>query len=280
MDPAKSILKLNTVAFDKAPYTKYGDIKADLSDEPAWPKYNMLKNNVYYKSASGDATRPQGSAEANDGAIRKRNTIEGNASMSGDLGFADEAKDNLTLKDDSIIFKKVPEFEKIPFEKIGRYTDKVNQKMSNAVALGVGEFTALVNNKEVFVDETNLSVSPVIIESRTLLPVRFIAESFGAKVGWDADTQEITVTDQGKTIKLKLGSNIININGNEKTLDVPAQSINSRTFIPLRALAEAMGKKVFWDDRGLIIISNEEQIFDKVAEDYMINDVVRKIKVN
>jgi hypothetical protein len=113
-----------------------------------------------------------------------------------------------------------------------------------------------------------------------LLPVRFIAESFGAKVGWDADTQEITVIDQGKTIKLKLGSNIININGSEKTLDVPAQSINSRTFIPLRALAEAMGKKVFWDDRGLIIISNEEQIFDKTIEDYMINDVVRKIKIN
>ena len=60
-----------------------------------------------------------------------------------------------------------------------------------------------------------------------------------------------------------LGSNIINIDGVQSTLDVPAKTYNDRTFIPLRALVESLGKKVFWDDEGIIVISDTEKSYDK-----------------
>ena len=58
-------------------------------------------------------------------------------------------------------------------------------------------------------------------------------------------------------------------------MDVPAQIINQRTFIPLRAIAEALGKKVFWDNRGLVIIGDGDNIpdaeYDKKEIDYLVD---------
>lgn len=46
--------------------------------------------------------------------------------------------------------------------------------------------------------------------------------------------------------------------GSKFTLDVPARTTNDRTFIPLRALCEQiLGKTVTWNDRGIIIISDQ-----------------------
>ena len=79
---------------------------------------------------------------------------------------------------------------------------------------------------------------------------------------------------------MTLDSNKITVGGKESALDTPAQMIEGRTMIPLRAMVEALGKKVFWDDRGLIIISDKDNIFDAETEKYYIDSVLRKIKVN
>jgi len=92
--------------------------------------------------------------------------------------------------------------------------------------------------------------------------VRFIAEKFGAEVGWDDATQTVSVKTSTDEITLQIGSAEMNVNGNITVLDVPAQTIGGRTLIPLRALVEALGKQVFWDDRGLIIISDKPVTFD------------------
>ena len=41
-------------------------------------------------------------------------------------------------------------------------------------------------------------------------------------------------------------------------MDTAAITENDRTMLPLRAICEALGKFVFWDDRGLIVITDEE----------------------
>ena len=98
------------------------------------------------------------------------------------------------------------------------------------------------------------------MDDRTLVPVRFIAESFGAKVGWDGNTQTVTVESAGKTITLVIDSKKMTVGSETVELDVPAQTINDRTLIPLRAIVEALGKQVFWDERGLIVMSEEKDI--------------------
>ena len=87
---------------------------------------------------------------------------------------------------------------------------------------------------------------PVLENGRTLVPLRAIFEALGANVGWDDATQTVTATKNGIQISLQIGSTQMYVNGNVKTLDVPAKLINSRTLVPVRAVSEAFGCKVDW----------------------------------
>ena len=78
-----------------------------------------------------------------------------------------------------------------------------------------------------------------------------------------------------RTINMILGKKVIIVNNEEKTLDVPAQTISGRTMIPLRAMAEALDKKVFWDDRGLIIISDIENIINKDQDEELMSQLLQ-----
>ncbi|NLI55371.1 hypothetical protein GX420_00055 [bacterium] len=65
---------------------------------------------------------------------------------------------------------------------------------SNTIELWIGKPQANVNRVLKWIDETNHKVTPEIINGRTILPLRFIAENLGAKVDWDPDTKIITIT--------------------------------------------------------------------------------------
>jgi hypothetical protein len=62
------------------------------------------------------------------------------------------------------------------------------------IALWIGKNTATVNGVSTLIDSTNAKVVPEIINGRTMLPLRFVAENLGATVGWDQNTQTITIT--------------------------------------------------------------------------------------
>jgi len=82
---------------------------------------------------------------------------------------------------------------------------------------------------------------------RTLVPLRAIFEALGATVDWDGATQTVTAKKDSDVIKLQIGSNEMTVNGKTVTLEVPAQLINGRTMVPVRAIAEAFGAEVYWD---------------------------------
>ena len=62
------------------------------------------------------------------------------------------------------------------------------------IALWIGKSAATVNGVSTLIDSTNAKVVPEIINGRTMLPLRFVAENLGATVGWDQNTQTITIT--------------------------------------------------------------------------------------
>ncbi|SHJ31715.1 copper amine oxidase N-terminal domain-containing protein [Desulfofundulus thermosubterraneus] len=101
----------------------------------------------------------------------------------------------------------------------------------------------------VIVDGRALSfdVSPVIENSRTLVPIRAIFEALGADVSWDDITQSITVTKGTTKIKLTIDQVTAYKNDLPVILDVPVRIINNRTFVPLRFVSEALESKVNWD---------------------------------
>lgn len=98
-------------------------------------------------------------------------------------------------------------------------------------------------------DETKtLDAAPVIVDGRTLVPVRFISENMGGKVDWNPDTKTVTVELNGKKIQLVIDSKDVDVDGTKTALDVPAQIISDRTYVPVRFVSETIGAKVGWDD--------------------------------
>lgn len=88
---------------------------------------------------------------------------------------------------------------------------------------------------------------PVMVNDRTLVPIRAVAEYLGYTVGWDEASQTVTMFNSNNTIKFTIDSTTAVKNGRNFTIDVPAQIIGERTYLPLRAVAEAMDAEVDWN---------------------------------
>ncbi len=90
--------------------------------------------------------------------------------------------------------------------------------------------------------------APVIVEGRTLVPLRAIFEALGAKVEWDGSTKTVTATRDTDVIKLTIGDTKLYKNGQVAyELDVPAQIMGGGfTMVPVRAISESFGCKVDW----------------------------------
>lgn len=103
---------------------------------------------------------------------------------------------------------------------------------------------------QVYVDGKALSFDqpPVIIEDRTLVPMRGIFQALGSEVVWSEPTQTITSTRGSDTVVLKIGDTGLYKNGQlVYSMPVPAKIISDRTLVPIRAISEAFGAEVAWD---------------------------------
>jgi len=99
--------------------------------------------------------------------------------------------------------------------------------------------------------------TPFIEDGSSLMPLRDLLVALGVPndddhIQWEGDTKTVTVRHQGMTIKLAVGDKAIYKNGALfKELEVPAKQVieqDSRVFLPARAVAEALGNKVGYDE--------------------------------
>ena len=82
---------------------------------------------------------------------------------------------------------------------------------------------------------------------RTQVPVRFVSEALGAKVDWNGDTQKVTVALNSRNVVLTIGLKKYEINNKSYQMDTVALLQESRTFVPIRFVSEALGASVVWD---------------------------------
>ena len=88
---------------------------------------------------------------------------------------------------------------------------------------------------------------PILQDGRTLVPMRHFFEALGATVSWDASTMTAIGKRGNIEVRIPIGSDRPTVNGQAAIIDVPAQIINSRTYIPLRFVGEALGDNVTWE---------------------------------
>ena len=125
----------------------------------------------------------------------------------------------------------------------------------------------IVNDHKLIFD-----VPPTVENGRTLVPLRAIFEALGATVNWDGETQSAKAQKDNTNVKLTLGSDIMYVNGVEKHLDVPAKAIEGRTLVPVRAISEAFGCDVAWNQvLGIVHISEELSFADLGTGEYLSN---------
>ena len=85
---------------------------------------------------------------------------------------------------------------------------------------------------------------------RTQVPFRLTMETFGCTVDWNNRTRTAIASKDGITVEVPIGKRCIYVNGAEKKIDTAAVLVKDRTYLPIRAVAEAFGASVEWDGRG------------------------------
>lgn len=146
----------------------------------------------------------------------------------------------------------------------------------------------IVNDHIVYSD-----VYPYIKNSRTYVPIRFIAEELGYDVKWDGANKKVIMKNGNTNVELTIGSNKMKVNGKVLTLDAPAEIKDDRTFVPLRAIAESFGKKVDYSKDYKAVYIGDNPVYNKnykvvyyfeganpIITDYTVNIVTYKVIVN
>lgn len=149
-------------------------------------------------------------------------------------------------------------------------------KTSKAIIMYIGSPAAYVNGTETFIDKDNMEVTPVIIDNIAMVPVRFISEELGGIVEWTQRSRTIDIILNGKSFRFTEGSDIMTAGGKTYTLGVAVQLMHGRNFVPLNKLMEILNKNIFYD-RGLIVISDEKDIFDAKTDKELISEWITKL---
>lgn len=121
----------------------------------------------------------------------------------------------------------------------------------------------VINNQELYTD-----VPPVIVDGRTLVPLRAIGEAMGCTVTWVSATQTANLMNDAVLVSMQIGSKFIGKkkrtgtgDPSYKEIDVAPQLINGSTYIPARAFAEALDAVVGWDSNtGTVMIVHDTSL--------------------
>lgn len=228
------------------PYTegiwaeKYPELVGILDDDSELPKHNIISNNVTYKTPE----------MVLDEKVTTYGTVENNITINNTKGFTDYKNGDFSLVEGGDVLKKLPDFEIVDYDKIGRYEvtdidndfEEDNGVSDGKIELAIGSDKLYKNGEEVTLD-----VPAQNIGGRTMVPLRAIFEVLGADVLWNAEERSITSTLGDVTILMTLDSEKMYRNSEEVVLDIPAQLVDGRTLVPVRAISESFGYQVDWE---------------------------------
>lgn len=104
------------------------------------------------------------------------------------------------------------------------------------------DIKVIVNGKTLETDQ-----NPMLINQRTMVPMRAIFEELGYNVAWSDTNRTIEATDGTNTINMQIDNKTMRFNSKRYDLDVTPTIIGGRTLVPVRAISEAAGYNVSWD---------------------------------
>ena len=110
----------------------------------------------------------------------------------------------------------------------------VEKESLTTISMQIGNNGVVLNNENKILD-----AAPLISQNRTMVPLRFIAEAFGADVSWAQDTKTVTIVIDGKVLTMRINQELEGFGA------APIIS-NGRTMVPIRYISEELGANVIW----------------------------------
>lgn len=146
----------------------------------------------------------------------------------------------------------------------------VTSKSGTSYVIGSNAFVVEYNGSAV----TFPDAQPFVDEnSRTLVPLRFVSETMGAKVNWNEDTQTATITKGTTTVNVTIGNTVLSVVNDSVassvTMDTKAVLKDNRTFVPVRYVAEALGAWVGY-------YKEVRAVSDKLCEEHGLSVIAPK----
>lgn len=140
----------------------------------------------------------------------------------------------LELKADCIMFTETEGGESTTYRLINdlfvyRKIEEVNCKI-------------IIDGQTLYTEQT-----PIMINDHTMVPMRAIFEKLGYTVEWDAEHQTIFATKDGNYLRMDINNEQMSYNGRTMKLEIPPTIMGNYTMVPVRAISEASGYKVYWD---------------------------------
>ena len=141
------------------------------------------------------------------------------------------------------------------------------QSKDVVVSLQINNPIMKVNGVNTEIDKGE-GTKPVIINGRTLVPVRAIIEAFDGTVQWDGARRTVTLNMENDTIELEIGDSIAYYNDKAYTLEAAPCIINERTMLPIRFIAENFNIAVAWnnDTKTVFLVRNffDEEEYERL----------------
>lgn len=208
-----------------------------------------------------------------------------NSSMDIDVSYRPQTSQ--AINNDIVVAKVIAYFSKRGYDYYKAKSDNLANREGTSVAiperaeagqpnLTEVEVKPLIRGLEIYInqksarvgiDRVELDVPPFIENNRTMVPFRFVGESLGAEIGWDAKEMSVTYDLEGSIVKLFIGKNKALVNGIEVRIDenpsIVPRIVAGRTVVPIRFISEALGFDVSWDPntQSVSIIGNTNPYF-------------------
>lgn len=115
------------------------------------------------------------------------------------------------------------------------------------------------NGVKLYVNGEASDTEPFVKKGNTYVPFRAIAEALEAEVIWNPEKRSITVTKDGVSIQLLVGSKTATVNGKKISLDAPATVTKGNTYVPVRFISEALNATVKWESESQTVVVYEEK---------------------
>ena len=151
----------------------------------------------------------------------------------------------------------------------GKASMRVNITVHQYVTMQMGKTTAIMNGTKTSID--NAGTKPFKISGKTMLPLRFVGEKMGGRVKYVNDKTPITMIYGGTTVEFKLGDKKMKVIAGSSskiiTLDVAAQKVHGKTYIPLRAIGQALGFDVYYEAGTEYIVVNNPKMSTEIKKE-------------